>query len=117
MIKEPGALDYKKHEELFKTPYIIWSNYDLSPEYDISEITSPQRLAMLTMRIANFKSVPWYYFLFDEFYEKYPVYSQFTIKNSEYETVDNISGEDWPTTFAYKLVQYDLIYGKKYSEK
>lgn len=117
MIKEPGALDYKKHEELFKTPYIIWSNYDLSPEYDISEITSPQRLAMLTMRIANFKSVPWYYFLFDEFYEKYPVYSQFTIKNSEYETVDNISGEDWPMTFAYKLVQYDLIYGKKYSEK
>lgn len=117
MIKDGGAFDYKKHEELFKTPYIIWSNYDLSPEYNIAEIMSPQTLSMLTMRLANFKSVPWFYFLFDEFYEKYPVYSRFVVKNSAFETVDNISDEDWATTFAYKLVQYDLIYGKKYSEK
>lgn len=117
MIENDGTFDYKKHEDLFKTPYIIWSNYDLSTEYEIPEVMSPQKLSVLTMRIANFDYVPWYWYLFDEFYSKYPVYSQYVIKNGNYETVSNISDADWPTARSYKLVQYDLIYGKKYSEK
>ncbi len=116
MVSDEGEFDYTKHEELFKTPYIIWTNYELGEGYHITEEMSAVGLSLLTLKMANLDEIPWYYMLIYQFNEKYPVYTPNVIKNSVFETVPNISDEDWPTTFAYKLVQYDLIYGNKYSE-
>ena len=115
MIPDSGEFDYTQHEELFKTPYIIWSNYPLG-DYNISEEMSAVGLSMFTLKVANLDEIPWYYMLINEFNSKYPIYTPNVIKNAKKETVPNISDEDWPTTYAYKLLQYDLLYGNKFSE-
>ena len=113
-IPGTGEFDYTKHEEMMKTPYLVWANYPIDA-YNLPDELSAVGLSLFTLKAANLESVPWHFKLIDDFNSKYPVFTPHIIKNSDGEKVSSVSEKD--LEYNYQLVQNDVLYGQKYSLK
>lgn len=114
-IPVEGEFDYTAHEQLFKTPYVVWANYPIDC-YNLPDEISPVGLSLFTLKAANLSTVPWHFNLIDRFNAKYPVFTPHVKKNTE-KKVSSVSEEDLQLKQDYEAVQYDILYGEKYSLK
>ncbi len=114
-VEKKASFNYSEFEQLYKTPYVIWANYDIS-EYEFPKEISAGNLGVKIAQMANLENIPWYYTFFDEFYTKYPVYENSAIKNPEMETIKDIKKEDKPLQKKFELIEFDIINGKQYSK-
>lgn len=114
-IPKECGFDYQNHENMFKTPYIIWSNYELG-DYNLREEETAVGLSLFTLKAANIDNVPWYYMMINDFNRDYPVFTPYVIKNSENEKVPAVSDEDSEKSHNYQILQYDLLYGQQFAK-
>ncbi len=114
-VEKKASFNYSEFEQLYKTPYVVWANYDIS-SYEFPEEISAGNLGVKIAQMANLESIPWYYAFLDEFYTKYPVYENSAIKNQNMETIDDILKEDKPLQKKFELIEFDIINGKQYSK-
>lgn len=98
-----------KNPHMYETPYVIWSNYDIS-EHKIREIVGPQFLGIETLKLAGIEDVPWEYAFIDEFYSKYPVYQHTTAIDADGKVIspDSVNPDD---VLNYEIVQHHLLFG------
>ncbi len=111
-IERKENFEYYKYPQLYKTPYIVWANYDIS-DFELPKLTSPANIGLSVLEYANI-GMPWYMNLFKEVYEKYPVFQGEYIMNPEFEYLKGIDEKDRPLFDAYKLIQFDLLDGENY---
>ena len=114
-VEKKASFNYSEFEQLYKTPYVVWANYDIS-SYEFPEEISAGNLGVKIAQMAKLESIPWYYTFLDEFYTKYPVYENSAIKNQNMETIDDILKEDKPLQKKFELIEFDIINGKQYSK-
>ncbi len=114
-VEKKGSFNYTEFEQLYKTPYVVWANYDIS-SYDFPSEISAGNLGVKVAQMANLENIPWYYTFLEEFYSKYPVYENSAIKNTKMETIKDISKEDKPLQRKFELIEFDIINGKQYSK-
>ncbi len=112
LIENPGWFDFRQHEEMQKTPYAIWSNYDA--EIEVPKLMSPGALSCQVLKISGVGDVPVYYDAINNFYKKYPVCSSSMTKNKN---LENVQSADKKSLSTYELLQYDLLYGNRYALK
>ncbi|ACL77670.1 LTA synthase family protein [Ruminiclostridium cellulolyticum] len=86
----------------YTTPFAAWSNYKDIDSF--SEIVSPSHLAYKILKDTGIK-YPNYFNILSELEKSFPVLHQQTIN-----TVDNNND----LIKDYRLIQYDLLFGKKY---
>ena len=108
---------YSSSPNLYETPYIIWANYDISKTH-IPEILSPAPLGLEIYKMSGLDNTPDYLKVFDELYKYVPIYHHHMLVmangipyGDEHEKQFN------PLIANYKLLQYDLLHGKKYASK
>ncbi len=115
------AGSYKLHEDKityldhFTTPYIIWANYDIKFEENISELMSPSSLSLSIMNLANVK-IPWYLQEFASMYKEYPAISNYFAIRNDYVMILPEDVEKNKTIENCEILQYDLLIKKKYIE-
>ena len=114
-IPKECGFDYQKHEDMFKTPYIVWSNYEIK-DHGLREEETAVGLSLFTLKAANIDNLPWRYKMINDFNRDYPVFSPYVIKNAENETVPAVSDEDQKKSDDYKLLQYDILYGQQFAK-
>lgn len=85
--------------DFYKTPYIIWANYDINIK--VPELMSPSNLGLQVLRLANI-DLPWYLLPFEELYKIEPALSQ------KFSNVNNQLLNEC------EIIQYDLLIKKKY---
>ena len=111
-VAKEEKFKHTNHPQLYKTPYVVWANYDV----DLSEIAdpiSPANLGLAVYKLAGIKQAPWYYSFIDRFYREYPVYSPYTIENKYHVTISQKEEKHHEMAVEYKLVQYDILRGNK----
>jgi phosphoglycerol transferase MdoB-like AlkP superfamily enzyme len=86
----------------YTTPYAAWSNYKDMDSF--SKIVSPSHIAYQILKDSGVK-YPNYFNVLPELETKFPVLHQQTINTVD---VNN------PLIKDYQLIQYDLLFGKKY---
>jgi phosphoglycerol transferase MdoB-like AlkP superfamily enzyme len=105
---------YIDKEEFYHTPYVIWANYDIS-DLEICSLASPSTLGVTLYNMAGFKDCPTYLKLFSEFTSVFPVcHSWFYKYDDQYVCKEDDLKEHQELIDNYKLLQYDLLHGKKY---
>ncbi len=114
-VEKKSSFNYSEFEQLYKTPYVVWANYDIS-EYEFPSEISAGNLGVKIAQMAHLDSIPWYYTFLNEFYAKYPVYENSAIKNPAMETIKDIFEEDKPLQKKFELIEFDIINGKQYSK-
>lgn len=100
------------HPQLYKTPYIVWANYDVDLS-DFADPISPANLGLSVYKLSGIKEAPWYYSFIDKFYQEYPVYSPYTIEDKYHVTISQKEEKHHEMAVEYKLVQYDILRGNK----
>lgn len=115
-IENDKAFNYQKHEQMFKTPYVVWANYDISA-YEFPEEISAGNLGIKIANMANLENLPWYYPFLNDFYLKYPVFENPIIKDKNLKKTDEISKSDEAYEKKFELIEFDIINGKQYSIK
>ncbi|MEF3353291.1 LTA synthase family protein [Paenibacillus sp. GYB006] len=109
-----GAEDSLENERLHKsTPLLIWRNFGLEVNQDINiNGISPTFLLPYIYELTGLEKPKYYEFL-SSINNKYSAISKTININAEGENkreIDSITEED------YKLIQYDLLFGKEYSK-
>lgn len=112
-----NSMSEQSLEELIKmkeTPLVVWNNFNK----DISNIgsISASFISAQIMRWAELESPEFYHFL-NEFTEQMPVYSAAVKKNSFGELTYEIPEELNELEHNYDLLQYDILFGERYSEE
>lgn len=104
--------EYKDSIEKYKTPYCIWTNYEMTKEeikkYSKENISIPG-LSMMVLEKANI-TLPWYYTYISEFYKAYPVCTNKYLYDAEGNELDiNTNNEQIEN---YNIIIFDLLYEK-----
>lgn len=108
--------DISLNLEMHKTPYLIWSNYDIEDkELYNNKLLSANNLGLQVSKLSNI-DIPWYYSALEEIYSKFPVITNNFL-------IDSYGNEykDFPEEYRnletnFKVLQYDLLLKKKYIE-
>ncbi len=114
-VEKKSTFNYTEFEQLYKTPYVVWANYDIS-DYEFPAEISAGNLGVKIAQMAQLDNTPWYYTFLDEFYTKYPVYENSAIKTPDMQTIKDIAEEDKPLQKKFELIEFDIINGKQYSK-
>ncbi len=96
----------------YETPYLIWTNYDMTQE-EIEKYSRKQislaGLSMMTLEAANI-DMPWYYDFINELYKHYPVCTnKFLIDEEGNEVTVNTNNE---LIEDYNIIIFDILYEK-----
>lgn len=113
LIEKTDMFVSTQHPELYKTPYVVWSNY--GADIDMPEYISSAKLGLELVKNAKLDKVPQYFSLIDEFYKLYPAFVKNMVYDNNSEFMKTISDEHKEIEEDYKMLQYDLLHGKKYS--
>ena len=117
MIADEYKDAYSASPNLYETPYILWANYDIS-KTNIADVLSPAALGLETYKMSSLDNTPHYYNLFDRIYQSIPIYHHhMLVKANGMPFGDDDEEEFVPIISDYKLMQYDLLHGKKYAFK
>ena len=100
--------------EYYKTPYIIWSNYDIDESIDIPEIISPSYLGLLTLDMANINNLSWYMRPFRELYYRYPAINNKYAIDREGNVIDLNLLKKQEIVKKCEILQYDVLIKKKF---
>jgi phosphoglycerol transferase MdoB-like AlkP superfamily enzyme len=100
---------------LHETPFFVWSNF--SHVHDDQPTTSPTNFMPLAFQQAG-AAIPPYYALIQKLHEEIPAMEGGTVINSANETTkrSELSPAAKEVLHDYRLVQYDLSVGKRYSQ-
>lgn len=109
---------YKKTKlqqlDYYKTPYIVWANYEIEEMNTIPELISPSNLGLITLDIANIQNTSWFIKPFAELYKKYPaINNKFAIDESG-NLIDLKSLQTEELIKKCEILQYDILIKKKY---
>lgn len=115
MIEKKDTFIYTDFPQLYKTPYVVWSNY--GADIKLPEYISANKLGLSLMDKANLESMPWYFSVFDKFYSLYPAYIKNNIYDNGGNRINDIDSDDKELEKDYRMIQYDLLHGEKYSVK
>ena len=103
-----------KKIEYYKTPYIIWANYDIEETINIPEVISPSHLGIFTLDIANIENISWFIKPFAELYSNYPaINNKFAIDKTG-NSVDKNLLETEEIIKKCQILQYDILMKKKF---
>ncbi len=116
MVPESEVFNYGKYRQLYNTPYIIWANYDIS-DMDLPQFVSGANLGYRVYDASNAGDAPWYFGIYDEFYNKYSAYQLRMSYRSNGKFIGYMTGADDKMIMDYKYIQYDVLHGKRYSLK
>ncbi len=100
------------HPQLYETPYIVWTNYDI-PELELPSIVSGNTLG-LKLFMASGNEAPWYFSVLNEFSSKYPAVAKTALYNENLEKIANFDPADDSLRQAYDMLIYDILHGKQY---
>ena len=109
MAEEGKPFVSSEYDELYYTPYIVWSNYNIR-DFDLPEYISAGNLGLFILEKAGLNDVPWYHSFMRQFYREYPVYLNKIKMNADGEKIDKAEmGKD------FKLLQCDLLHFNRYA--
>jgi phosphoglycerol transferase MdoB-like AlkP superfamily enzyme len=114
----PRAAIYNKNQAtLRKTPFFLWTNFEHLPHHRLPAATSPTHFMPLLFDALH-APLPPYYALLDRLYRYVPAMSPGEYHGTDGRVVDpsRLSPEARQVLHDYRLVQYDLAVGKRYSE-
>ncbi|MDX6326303.1 MAG: hypothetical protein QOK15_2657 [Nocardioidaceae bacterium] len=114
----PRAAIYRHNQStLRKTPFFIWTNYQHLKPQQLPPATSPTHFMPLLFNALH-APIPPYYALLDQLYKYVPAMSPGELHNTDGSIVDpkTLSPQAQQVLHDYKMVQYDLAVGKRYSE-
>lgn len=114
MVPKGDVFEAGAHKELYNTPYIIWANYDISG-MEIPQYISGGNLGLRIYDASNADDAPWYFGLYERFYDKYSAYRIKMSYRSDGEFIGALEKEDEPMIMDYKYIQYDILHGRRYS--
>lgn len=100
--------------DMYTTPYIVWSNYDLTKD-GFFDYISPSNLALETAKSAGV-NLPWYLQEFKDLYEEYPVINNQCAINNKHQLLNLDYIENGKIIEECEILQYDLLIKKKYIE-
>ncbi len=116
MISEEYMWGYSASPNLYETPYIIWANYDIS-KTQIEKTLSPAALGLEIFKMSGLDNISPYYSLYDKIYQYIPIYHHHMLVKKDGIPFGNDDEFFLPVIKDYKLIQYDLLHGKKYAQK
>lgn len=96
------------------TPLVVWTNF--SDEIDEVGQISPAFLGQEILKISGIKMSPFEIFL-NILHSKLPVYLQDVLIDAQGNLLKNIPDEMTELLDAYRIVQYDQIFGNQYSKQ
>lgn len=102
------------YEELYHTPYIVWSNYKI-PDLKLPEYISASNLGLSILKYSSLPEVPWYQSVMYSMYKDYPAY----VKNIKYNKNFEEPGEGEDLSMFerdYRFLQQDLLHFRCYSD-
>ena len=114
MIADEYLSGYSASPNLYETPYIIWANYDIS-KTKIEKVLSPAALGLEVFKMSGLNNIPPYYSLYNKVYEFVPIYHHHMLVKKEGVPFGDNDEYFLPVIRDYKLIQYDLLHGKKYA--
>ena len=114
MIADEYLSGYSASPNLYETPYIIWANYDIS-KTKIEKVLSPAALGLEIFKMSGLDNIPPYYSLYDKVYEYVPIYHHHMLVKKDGKPFNEKDDFFLPVIKNYKLIQYDLLHGKKYA--
>jgi hypothetical protein len=116
MVPQDEVFNYGRYRQLYNTPYIIWANYDIS-DLELPQFVSGGNLGYRVFDASNAGDAPWYFGVYDKFYNKYSAYQLRMSYNSNGKFIGYMTGTDDPMIMDYMYIQYDLLHGKRYGLK
>jgi hypothetical protein len=111
-----AAIYHRNQATLRKTPFFMWTNYRKLPHQQLP-LTSPTHFMPLLFDALG-AQLPPYYALLDRLYREVPAISPGELHDPQGQVVDRdqLSPEAVDLLHDYRLVQYDLTTGKRYSQ-
>jgi phosphoglycerol transferase MdoB-like AlkP superfamily enzyme len=114
----PRAAIYDRNQAtLRRTPFFIWTNYEHLKPRQLAPVTSPTHFMPLLFNALH-APIPPYYALLDDLYKYVPAMSPGELHDTNGQVVDQsqLSPEGRQVLHDYRLVQYDLSVGHRYSQ-
>lgn len=106
---------YYNSDLYFETPYVVWANYDISG-YSFPEKMSASALGTKIYSMSGFKDSPAHINLFNLLFENISVYDKRGLILSDGTVFGDVHEKEFvPVIRDYKMIQYDLLHGKKYA--
>lgn len=109
---------YKKSNfvgiDYYKTPYVIWANYDIEFEKaDFNKAITPSKLSLNITQLSNIQ-IPWYLKKFEQLYKEYPVINNKCVVTKTERVLDVNDIINYDLVNDCRILQYDLLIKKKY---
>ena len=108
---------HENEKQLRKTPFFIWTNYKKLPHRDFGLVSPTQFLPLLFNELKA--PVTPLYALLDAMRQEVPAMTMdeyHTADGQVYRSVDDLDPQAQALLHDYRMVQYDLSIGKRYSE-
>ena len=113
----PRSAIYQRNEQtLRKTPFFLWTNFERLPHRDLP-VTSPTHFMPLLFDALD-APLPPYYALLQHLHQEVPAMStgEYHYPDGEIVGPQELTDEARAILHDYRLVQYDLTTGKRYSQ-
>ena len=102
-----GMMDRDKTLNMYKTPFVIWANYDI-PEQENLDI-SMNYLGVLLSNVAGFPCSPYFSFL-QQYMEEYPIITVNGYQD-KHGNFYNWSGDN-SELLEYRMIQYNYLFDR-----
>ncbi len=115
-IENVLPFDSTKHEALYKTPYILWANYDIDTS-GFDDVMSAGNLGLELLRQSGLYKVPAYFNTLYALYDAMPVINPYFMVDAAGKRQKEMPADLTALEKDFKYIQYDILHGKHYVYK